>query len=163
MVQDVLVLRYDDPESLNLVGKHADELAAVLVEPVQSRNPDLQPREFLQSLRDLTAQSGIALIFDEEITGFRLDGGGAQAWFGVQADLATYGKALGGGMPIGAVAGKARFMDALDGGEWNFGDDSIRSRSDLLWGTFVRHPLAMAAASAVLRHLQLPGRNSING
>ena len=158
MVQDVLVLRYDDPDSLNLVEKHADELAAVLVEPVQSRNPDLQPKEFLQSLRELTAKSGIALIFDEVITGFRLDAGGAQAWFGVQADLATYGKALGGGMPIGALAGKARFMDALDGGAWNYGDNSIPEVGVTYFaGTFVRHPLAMAAASAVLQHMKLAG------
>jgi glutamate-1-semialdehyde aminotransferase len=158
MVQDVLVIRYGDPESLNIVRKHADELAAVLVEPVQSRHPDLQPREFLQGLRELTAQSGIALIFDEVITGFRLHSGGAQAWFGVQADLATYGKALGGGLPIGAVAGKARFMDALDGGQWNFGDGSM-PEADVTYfaGTFVRHPLAIAAASAVLRHLQQAG------
>ncbi|MGB7951438.1 MAG: aminotransferase class III-fold pyridoxal phosphate-dependent enzyme, partial [Candidatus Binatia bacterium] len=158
MVQDVLVLRYGDPESLNIVRKHADELAAVLVEPVQSRHPDLQPKEFLQGLRALTAQSGIALIFDEVITGFRLHSGGAQAWFGVQADLATYGKALGGGLPIGAVAGKARFMDALDGGQWNFGDASMPEASVTYFaGTFVRHPLAIAAAAAVLRHLQQTG------
>ena len=158
MVQDVLVLRYGDPESLNIVRKHADELAAVLVEPVQSRHPDMQPREFLHGLRELTAKSGIALIFDEVITGFRLHSGGAQAWFGVQADLATYGKALGGGLPIGAVAGKARFMDALDGGQWNFGDSSMPEVGVTYFaGTFVRHPLAIAAASAVLRHLQQAG------
>lgn len=158
MVQDVVVLPYGDPDSLNLVKQHADELAAVLVEPVQSRKPDLQPREFLQALRDLTAQAGIALIFDEVITGFRLDAGGAQAWFGVQADLATYGKALGGGMPIGAVAGKARFMDALDGGAWNYGDKSIPEVGMTYFaGTFVRHPLAIAASSAVLQHLKLAG------
>ena len=158
MVQDVVVLQYGDPDALNLVKQHADELAAVLVEPVQSRMPDLQPKEFLQSLRELTAQCGIALIFDEVITGFRLGAGGAQAWFGIQADLATYGKALGGGMPIGAVAGKARFMDALDGGAWNYGDNSIPEVGVTYFaGTFVRHPLAMAAASAVLQHVKLAG------
>ena len=158
MVQDVIVLRYGDPDSLELVKRHADELAAILVEPVQSRNPDLQPREFLQELRGLTAQSGIALIFDEVITGFRLHAGGSQAWFGVQADLATYGKALGGGMPIGALAGKARFMDALDGGAWSYGDNSVPEVGVTYFaGTFVRHPLAIAAASAVLHHLKQAG------
>lgn len=119
MLQDVLVLDYGNPESLNVVERHADELAAVLVEPVQSRNPDLQPRELLKALREVTNKSGIALIFDEIITGFRLGPGGAQAWFGIQADLATYGKAIAGGMPIGVLAGKASFMDALDGGAWH--------------------------------------------
>ncbi|KAF6589064.1 aminotransferase class III-fold pyridoxal phosphate-dependent enzyme, partial [Paenibacillus sp. EKM208P] len=79
--------------------------------PVQSRRPDFQPKAFLQEVRQITEQSGTAFIFDEVITGFRIQPGGAQAWFGVQADLVTYGKVIGGGMPIGIVAGKAAFMD----------------------------------------------------
>ena len=62
--------------------------------------------------------SGTALIFDEVVTGFRVHPGGMQALFGIRADLATYGKVVGGGMPIGILAGKASFMDALDGGIW---------------------------------------------
>ncbi|HEY7164837.1 MAG TPA: aminotransferase class III-fold pyridoxal phosphate-dependent enzyme, partial [Candidatus Binatia bacterium] len=165
-VQDVVVLRYGDPDSLKIVEKYSEDLAAVLVEPVQSRHPDLQPKEFLHMLRQLTAKTGIALIFDEVITGFRLGSGGAQAWFGVQADLATYGKALAGGLPIGAVAGKARFMDALDGGAWSYGDNSVPEIGVTYFaGTFVRHPLAIAAASAVLQHLKKAGTelyNSLN-
>src|SRR5204863_1476865 len=70
-VAHVLVLEYGNPQSLDLIRQHADDLAAVLVEPVQSRRPDLQPREFLQELRKLTSERGVALIFDEVITGFR--------------------------------------------------------------------------------------------
>jgi hypothetical protein len=128
------------------------------VEPVQSRRPDLQPREFLQSLRVLTKELKIPLIFDEMITGFRLHPGGAQAWFGVQADVAAYGKVIGGGMPIGVVAGKAEYMDALDGGKWSFGDSSV-PEAGVTWfaGTFVRHPLTLAAAWAVMNYLKEKG------
>ena len=101
------------------------ELAAVLVEPVQSRRRDFQPVEFLRELRAITAQSGTLLIFDEVVTGFRAHPGGAQALFGIKADLATYGKVVGGGFPIGVIAGKREFMDALDGGAWQYGDDSM--------------------------------------
>src|SRR5205085_9928222 len=123
-LEDVLVLKYDSPESLDLIKAHANDLAAVLVEPVQSRRPDLQPKEFLQELRAVTERIGSALIFDEVIRGFRIHPGGCQAWFDVEADIVTYGKVVGGGMPIGVIAGKARYLDAVDGGMWNFGDNS---------------------------------------
>ncbi|MEW6352921.1 MAG: amino acid adenylation domain-containing protein [Pseudomonadota bacterium] len=158
MVQDVLVLEYGAPASLALLKKHGPQLAAVLVEPVQSRHPDLQPREFLQEVRRLTAASDTALIFDEVITGFRAHPGGAQALFDVRADLATYGKVIGGGMPIGALAGRARYLDAFDGGAWNYGDNSFPEVGVTFFaGTFVRHPLALTAARAVLEHLKRSG------
>lgn len=154
MVQDTVILRYDDPEALAYIEEHADELAAVLVEPVQSRRPDVQPRSFLQALRDLTARLDVALIFDEVVTGFRTMNGGAQAWFGVRADLAAYGKVVGGGMPVGIVAGVARFMDGVDGGMWRYGDDSCPDRiNTFVAGTFCSHPLSMASACAILGHL----------
>ena len=93
----------------------AHELAAVMVEPVQSRAPGIQPRDFIHAVRAITEKSGTALIFDEVVTGFRCAPGGAQAYFGVEADMATYGKVIGGGMPIGVLAGKRQYMDALDG------------------------------------------------
>jgi glutamate-1-semialdehyde aminotransferase len=157
-VENVLVLEYGNPRSLELIEDYKNKLAAVLVEPVQSSHLALQPGEFLGQLRELTRQSGIALIFDEMITGFRVDLKGAQGWFGVEADIATYGKIVGGGMPIGVVAGKAEYMDALDGGMWQYGDDSIpRAKTTISAGTFCRHPLAMAAARAVLRYLKSQG------
>lgn len=124
-VNDVIVLKYGDIESLKIIERLGASIAAVIVEPVQSRNPALQPREFLHELRALTTQTGSALIFDEMITGFRFHKGGAHVWYGVQADLATYGKILGGGMAIGAVAGSVKFMNAIDGGYWQYGDDSL--------------------------------------
>ncbi len=125
MFGDIRVLDYGTPEALDFIRENADDLAAVLAEPVQSRRPDFQPREFLHEVRDITAKSGCCLIFDEVITGFRTALGGAQELFGVRADLATYGKVIGGGFPVGVIAGKREFMDALDGGPWQYGDDSI--------------------------------------
>lgn len=157
-VQNVMVLDYGAPESLELIRKHAHELAAVLVEPVQSRHPGLQPREFLRELRKITADSGAALIIDEIVTGFRVHPGGIQALFDIRADLVTYGKVLGGGMPIGILAGRAAFMDALDGGMWEYGDASFPEVGVTFFaGTFVRHPLALAATKAVLEHLKTSG------
>ena len=158
MVENILVVDYDSPESLEILKNRADELAAVMVESVQSRRPEYQPKEFLQQLRDFTEEAGIALIFDEIVTGFRIHPGGAQAHFGIKADIATYGKIVGGGLPIGVIAGKSQYMDALDGGFWQFGDDSVPEVGVTYFaGTFVRHPLALAAAKAVLQHLKQSG------
>jgi amino acid adenylation domain-containing protein len=158
MFENILVLDYDAPESLEILRNRADDLAAIMVEPVQSRRPELQPKAFLHELRKLTQQSGTALVFDEVVTGFRIHPGGAQAHFGIQADLATYGKVIGGGLPIGVIAGKAEYMDALDGGFWQFGDASAPEVGVTFFaGTFVRHPLALAAAEAVLLRLKAEG------
>ncbi|CAM2064001.1 Amino acid adenylation domain-containing protein [Sulfidibacter corallicola] len=157
-VADTLVLNYGDTEALQAIEHHAGELAAVLVEPVQSRHPEHQPREFLHALRALTQSHGIALIFDEMITGFRIHPGGAQAWFEVRADLATYGKIAGGGMPIGLIAGDAAYMDCLDGGAWQYGDASYPAvETTFFAGTFCKHPLTMAASLAVFRKMEQAG------
>lgn len=158
LVENMLVLDYADPASLEILRAHAHELAAVMVEPVQSRAPGLQPREFMHEVRAITEKAGTALIFDEVVTGFRCAPGGAQAYFGVEADMATYGKVIGGGMPIGVLAGKREYMDALDGGAWSYGDDSFPEVGVTFFaGTFVRHPLAMAAAWRVVEHLMGEG------
>lgn len=152
--ENMIVLDYGSDESLAYIREHADEIAAILVEPVQSRNPDLQPKSFLQKARTLCSELQIALIFDEVITGFRIHPRGAQGYYDIKADICTYGKIVGGGLPIGAISGKAEFMDALDGGQWQFGDDSAPEVGVTYFaGTFVRHPLVMAAAVAVLRRL----------
>jgi amino acid adenylation domain-containing protein len=157
-VDNITVLDYGTPESLHYIRDHASELAAILVEPVQSRHPDLQPVEFLRELRRITESSGTVLIFDEVVTGFRVHPGGVQALFNIRADIATYGKVLAGGMPIGIVAGRRQYMDALDGGHWNYGDDSIPEVGVTFFaGTFVRHPLALAAAKAVLTEMKRLG------
>lgn len=157
VVKDLILLNYNSKSSLEYIEKHADEIAGVLVETVQSRRPDVQPREFLHSLRKLTFDKDIALIFDEVITGFRISAGGASEFFGVKPDIVTYGKVLGGGMPIGVVAGNAKYLDSVDGGVWYFGDDSV-PRSDetrtYVAGTFCHHPMAMAAANATLKYIK---------
>ena len=157
-VANTLLLDYGDKKSLEIIKERSKEIAAILVEPVQSRNPALQPKEFLHQLREIATQSGAALIIDEVITGFRIHPRGSQGFFDVEADLATYGKVIGGGLPIGIIGGKKRFMDALDGGQWQFGDASFPEVGVTYFaGTFVRHPMALAACRAVLKHLREQG------
>lgn len=153
-----IVLDYGTDEALKTIRDRADEIAAVLVEPVQSADPFTQPKEFLHEIRRITKECGIAMVMDEVITGFRAAPGGAQEWFGVWGDMATYGKVLGGGLPIGALAGSSEYMDALDGGDWNYEDDS-EPEADMTFfaGTFVRHPLAMTAAHQVLMKVKESG------
>ncbi|MET0647638.1 MAG: amino acid adenylation domain-containing protein [Pyrinomonadaceae bacterium] len=158
VVESVVVLDYGTAETLDTIRALGDELAAVLVEPVQSRNPSLQPAEFLREVRAITEACGAALIIDEMITGFRVHPAGAQGLFGVQADLACYGKIIGGGLPLGLVAGKSRFMDGIDGGMWSYGDHTFPAAERTAFGgTFCQHPLAMAAARAVLRKVEEEG------
>ncbi|MCY1045881.1 amino acid adenylation domain-containing protein [Corallococcus sp. bb12-1] len=158
IADDVLVLPYGEERTLELIREHLHELAAVLVEPVQSRRPHVQPRAFLHTLRELTREAHVPLIFDEIITGFRLHPGGAQAWYGIEADITTYGKILGGGMPLGVVADRGGFVDRIDGGDWRYGDASHPVQGDTFSaGTFCKHPLTMAATLATLRHLKREG------
>jgi amino acid adenylation domain-containing protein len=157
-VQNMLILDYGTDESLAIIKQRADEIAAVMVEPVQSRRPEYQPIEFLKELRKITQEAEVALIFDEVITGFRMHPGGAQALFGIKADIGTYGKVIGGGMPIGVIAGIPLYMDALDGGTWQYGDASVPEGGVTYFaGTFVRHPLALAGGKAVLNYLKEKG------
>ncbi|PRH84434.1 non-ribosomal peptide synthetase [Labrys okinawensis] len=157
-VENVTVLEYGAEEALAWIREHAGELAAVVVEPVQSRRPDLRPVEFLKQVRAITEASGTALVFDEVVTGFRMHPAGMQHLFDIKADLACYGKVVGGGLPVGVLAGKASFMDALDGGAWRYGDDSYPEVGVTFFaGTFVRHPLVLAALEAVLEHLKARG------
>ncbi|GAB1858556.1 hypothetical protein MHTCC0001_33950 [Flavobacteriaceae bacterium MHTCC 0001] len=157
-VQNMLILEYGTDESLKIIKEKADEIAAVLIEPVQSRRPEFQPVDFIKEVRKITKDSDSVLIFDEVITGFRMHLGGAQELFGVKADLATYGKVIGGGLPIGAIAGKKNLMDALDGGFWQYGDDSYPEVGVTYFaGTFVRHPLALAASKAALVYMKEKG------
>ena len=158
MTDNIIVLEYGSAAALETLKSRASELAAVLVEPVQSRRPELQPVEFLREVRSITEAAGVALIFDDIVSGFRAHLGGTQAIFGIRADLCTYGKVVGGGLPIGLVTGSSKYMDALDGGHWSYGDESCPEVGVTFFaGTFVRHPLALAAARAVLLHLREAG------
>lgn len=157
-IKDTYVLGYNDQNSLDFIKQHLDEISAVICEPVQSRNPGLRAGKFLQELRDITANSDTALIFDETINGFRIHKGGAQAFFSVAADLVVYGKAIGGGLPISAVAGKSEYMNFLDGGMWKFGDGSTPV-NDVIFhaGTYYKHPLSLAAAKSSLMEIKMRG------
>ena len=157
-VANMLVLDYGTDESLEIIRQRAGEIAAVLVEPVQSRHPDLRPVEFLREVRRITENNGAALIFDEVVTGFRTHPGGMQAVFGIKADLATYGKVVAGGLPVGVLTGRPEYMNALDGGMWQYGDASFPEAGVTFYaGTFMRHPLALAAVRACMHHLKAAG------
>ena len=139
------VLPLDDLEALEtLFAAHGEEIAAVIVEPVPANNGLLlQRREFLVRLRELTRAHGSVLIFDEVISGFRVALGGAAELYGIQPDLVTFGKVIGGGMPVGAFAGPARFFDAL-----------APLGPVYQAGTLSGNPVAMAAGLATLTVLQ---------
>lgn len=157
-VENILLLDWASDDSLEIIRNRAGEIAAVVTEPVQSRQPETQPIEFLKKLRKITEEEHIALVFDEVVTGFRIAAGGAQEYFGIKADLATYGKVIGGGISIGIVAGKREYMDSLDGGAWQYGDASVPEVGVTYFaGTFVRHPLALAVTVAVLDKLKKDG------
>ncbi|MEL6866899.1 MAG: aminotransferase class III-fold pyridoxal phosphate-dependent enzyme, partial [Bacteroidota bacterium] len=158
LVENVVVLKYDDPNVLAVIKKHAEDLAAVIIEPVQPNCPEHQPRELLHQIRNLTQAENIALVFDEMITGFRVAMRGAQEWYGVEADLVAYGKIISGGLPMAALAGRGSFMDCFDGGLWQFGDDSYPEAGVTFFGgTFVKHPLSLAAAYAALSEIKKRG------
>lgn len=151
VAETVLVSRWNDLElTRTLIEQHADELAAVICEPLQRALPPALG--FLSGLRELTQQHGILLIFDEVVTGFRLAYGGAQERYGVVPDLATFGKALSGGYPLAAVAGRREIMSVTD-----FGRRARGEPLAYLSGTLNGNPLAAAAGLATLAVLRQPG------
>lgn len=157
-VENIVVLDWASDASLTYLREHGRDLAAIMTEPIQNKYPTLQPREFIRSLREIADTSGCALIFDEVVTGFRVAPGGAQEFYGVRADIATYGKVIGGGLPFAAIGGHGPWLDALDGGHWQYGDDSYPEAGVTYFaGTFVRHPLALAAAKASLQYIKARG------
>jgi glutamate-1-semialdehyde 2,1-aminomutase len=139
-----IVLPLNDAQAVTAAfAAHAGEIAAVIVEPVVANAGVISPLPgYLEHLREVTRRSGALLVFDEVITGFRVDRGGAQARFGVTPDLTTLGKIIGGGMPIGAYGGRADLMRLV-------------APSGLVYqaGTLSGHPLSMAAGIATLREL----------
>ena len=157
-VENVLVLYYDDPNLLDVIRDNADDLAAIIIEPLHTQTPHLQRKTVLEQLRIITIEENIALVFDELVTGFRLTQRGAQGWYGIEADICAYGKIASGGLPIAMVAGQAKYLDAFDGGQWQYGDDSFpEAMVTFFGGTFVKHPLSLAAAKSVLTKIQLDG------
>jgi glutamate-1-semialdehyde 2,1-aminomutase len=149
-VADVLVAPFNDLETTEaIVRAHRTELAGIIVEPLHRCTP---PRPgFLAGLRRLASAAESLLIFDETVTGFRLAYGGGQAYYGVRPDLCALGKALGGGYPLGAVAGRADVLDLVR--EDRLGDPRYVWYASSLGG----NPVSAAAGLATLRELRAPG------
>lgn len=151
VAETVLVSRWNDLDvTRQLIETHAAELAAVICEPLQRALPPVPG--FLSGLRELTQRYGILLIFDEVVTGFRLAYGGAQERYGVVPDLATFGKALSGGYPLAAVAGRREIMSVTDFARKGRGEPVAH-----LSGTLNGNPLAAAAGLATISVFRQPG------
>ena len=139
-----LIARYNDLESVQrLFDQYGEKIAALIVEPVAANMGVVPPEEgFLQGLRDITKQYGTVLIFDEVITGFRLALGGAQDYYGVTPDMTTFGKIVGGGMPMAVYGGRREIMDCV-------------SPAGPVYqaGTLSGNPVAVAAGTAMLKLL----------
>ena len=127
------VLPYNDDQCFENITR---DMAAVIIEPVQGSNPRSDIGQFLQKLRDHCTKTGVLLIFDEVMTGFRLSAKGGAGIFNVRPDIVTYGKVLGGGFPIGAVGGKTEIM---------------KTKNVFYGGTFSANPLSMYAAKLILK------------
>lgn len=150
----VLVLPYNDADrAAALIAEHADELGAVIMEPVSAFGLGVvaaQP-DFLQAVRQVTAKHDIPLIFDEVVTNFRLGLGGAAEYFGVKPDLVCLGKIVGGGFAIGGYGGRRDIMDRVvtpRTGLWNLSEQIFQS------GCFSGNPISMTAGLAVLCELE---------
>ncbi len=148
LAEHTVTLSYNDTAGLDeAFARLGERIACVIIEPIAG-NMNMVPAEpaFLSRLRELCSQAGAVLIFDEVMTGFRVAKGGAQALFGIEPDLTTLGKVIGGGMPAAAFGGKREIMASLapDGPVYQA-------------GTLSGNPVAMAAGLATLEHLDRPG------
>jgi glutamate-1-semialdehyde 2,1-aminomutase len=147
-LKDTVVLQFNNIEKVRKTLKK-EKLAGVIIEPVLGAAGCIPAeRDFLKELKELCSDNGALLIFDEVITGFRLALGGAQQFFDVKADVVTLGKILGGGFPIGAVAGSQEIMEHMD---------ALRYESPKLsfhGGTFCANPISMTAGLTTLRMLE---------
>ncbi|MCC6462861.1 MAG: glutamate-1-semialdehyde 2,1-aminomutase [Saprospiraceae bacterium] len=146
--RETIVVPLADPEALEqALREHAGETACVIIEPIPANNGLLlQDRAFLQLLREKCTEYGVLLIFDEVISGFRVGFEGAAGYYGIQPDIITFGKIIGGGMPVGAYAGSAAIMK-------NISPEGPVYQA----GTLSANPVAMAAGLATLTELLKPG------
>ena len=139
-----MLLPYNDVAAFSELEKHADKLAAIIIEPLQGSNPQPDIQGYLHQLVALCKKLGILVIFDEIITGFRIAPGGASEEFNLTPDIVTYGKIIGGGLPLGLVVCSNEIYDAT------FADPQ---KSILTGGTFSANPLSAAAGFATLSKL----------
>ena len=146
---DVVLAPWNDVAALErIVQRHGHELAAVITEPIMANMGCILPRDgYLQRLRELTHEHGALLILDEVVTGFRYAAGGCQQYYGIQPDISTFGKALGAGFPVGAVAGPRAILDRMRWGQ----------HMVLHYGTFNGHRLTMKVVAANLELLSAAG------
>jgi glutamate-1-semialdehyde 2,1-aminomutase len=146
--QDTLVAHFNDLDSLTAIfAQYPQQIAAVIVEPVAGNMGVVLPEPgFLEGLRELTAQNGSLLIFDEVMCGFRVHPGGAQALYGIEPDLTALGKVIGGGLPVGAYGGRSEIMELV-----------APAGPVYQAGTLSGNPLAMRAGVTTLQLLQQPG------
>jgi len=148
--EEVLIAPYNDLKTTEkIIDQYGDEIACVIMEPLQRCTPPLEG--FLEGIRKITKEMDILLIFDEVVTGFRLAYGGAQEYYGVTPDLAAFGKAMGGGYPIGALCGRADVLDLCT--ESHLGEEKY------VWfaSTLAGNPISAAASLATLGELRKPG------
>ncbi|GAA5818047.1 MAG: glutamate-1-semialdehyde 2,1-aminomutase [Methanobrevibacter sp. CfCl-M3] len=152
--KNTLSIPFNNEETLiNIIDKHKDEIATIIVEPVMGNIGCIEPKYgFLKLLRDITKENDILLIFDEVITGFRLSYGSAQEYFNVVPDLVTFGKVLGGGFPIGAFGGRKDIMDLIapSGGVYQA-------------GTFNGNPISITGGIITLNELNKSFYTVLNG
>jgi glutamate-1-semialdehyde 2,1-aminomutase len=146
---DVVLAPWNDVAVLErIMQRHGRELAAVITEPIMANMGCILPRDgYLKRLRELTREHGALLILDEVVTGFRYAPGGCQEYYGIQPDLSTFGKALGAGFPVGAVAGSRAILDRM-----RWGQNMV-----LHYGTFNGHRLTMKVVAANLDLLSVEG------
>ena len=150
LLAEVVVIPYNDAEAAaEIIGEHGDRLSSVIMEPVAFSSGGGIPatKEFARTVRDATAAHGICLIFDEVLCAYRLGLAGAPEYLAVVPDLATIGKAVGGGLPLAAVGGRADLMEAALGPE-------AGSKRVFQSGTFTENPLSIAAGMAALDVLE---------
>ena len=171
---DILSLKDMSPASINVIRARANEIAAVIISPLQGLNPGKPPPSdlvlldskvratnehisdytvWLKKIRRLTEELDIPLIFDEVYTGFRMAPGGAQEFYGIQADMVVYGKTLGGGLPVGVVCGKKELMHRFD--------KNHPLRVNYVIGTFSAAPIVLATMAEFLEWLNRPETNQL--
>jgi glutamate-1-semialdehyde 2,1-aminomutase len=141
IMDTMLVLPYNDNAAFDIIKQEKNDIAAVFIEPSQGSNPRSDMKSFLNELRKVTNECNILLCFDEIITGFRVALGGAQEYYNIDIDIATYAKAIGGGFPLGIVAGKSEIMQCI-------GEKSV-----FMGGTFSANPVSIASSLSVINHL----------
>ena len=152
-LSDTLITDYDDLDSIqSIVQANHRDLAAIIVEPIQSRKPSVDVVTTLRLLRKLCDDHHIVLIFDEVLIGFRCHYQSSFGYFAVKSDISTYGKIIGGGLPIGAVAGNANILDFIDGGAWYTLNEDPADKRIFFAGTFNKNPLTMVCCHKILQY-----------